>query len=240
MKNLYAIMIFIVAMLLASTNMVYGEVEILQTLEEQVNPKITALLINGMQNDFVSDEGKLGKIGVNLKPIQDAIPTINKFVEEARKAGVKVIWIRLAHSLKDALPNYMARNIARKKGKPFTEKDFLAQEGSWGAGYYTKVIKRLPSEIEVIKHTFSAFENNKLETYLKASGIKTIICIGCVTNVCIQAIASAGWHKGYYTIIASDAVASNIPSLHEATLKNHRIYYGYTPKSSKIINIWQK
>lgn len=193
-----------------------------------------------MQNDYVADEGKVGKLGLNVKKIQEAVPMMNKLIEEARKAGIMVIWIRQTHSLRDALPNYMASNVARVKGKPFKEEDFLVQEGSRGADYYDKMTKRLEGEIEVIKNTYGGFTNTKLDTYLKAKGIKTIMSIGCLTNVCVQSTAMQGWFQGYYSIIPSDAASSSDTSLHEATLKNHSIFYGFTPKCDEIISIWKK
>lgn len=240
MRNRCVVMGLILAASLGFSNVACGEVEILQTLEQQVDPKVAALLVIDVQNDFISDKGKLAKIGLDLKQMQDAVPMMNNIIKAARDSGVMVIWIKLTHSLKDSLPNYMARNVGRKKGAPFKEEDLLAFEGSWGAEYYDKILKPLPGELEVTKHTLSAFENTDLETYLKAAGIKTIICIGIVTNVCVQATAWDGWHKGYYSIMPSDAVASSSLPLHKAFLMNHKIYYGFTPKGDELMAIWKK
>jgi ureidoacrylate peracid hydrolase len=216
------------------------KVILLQTLEQQINPGITALLIIDMQNDYVADEGKVGKLGMDVKKNQAAVPTMNRLIKEARKAGVMIVWIRQTHSMRDALPNYLASNFARKKSGQFKEDDFLVQEGSWGAEYFDKMAKRLPAEIEVIKHTYGGFTNTALDTFLKTKGIQSIISMGCLTNACVSSTAMQGWLQGYYSIIPSDASSSNDTSLHEATLKNHRIFYGYTPKTEEIVNIWKK
>ncbi|MGA2990336.1 MAG: isochorismatase family cysteine hydrolase [Candidatus Korobacteraceae bacterium] len=212
----------------------------LKTLEEQIDPQITALLVIDMQNDYVADNGKLGKAGFDVKRIQAAVPAMNNLIMEARKAGVMVVWIRQTHTFKDSLPNYVASNVARVKDRPFAETDFLVQGGSWGAEYYEKMTKRLDGELEVIKHTYGAFTNTPLDTYLRARGIKTILSIGTVTNVCVQSTAMQGWFLGYYSIIPADAVSTNDLSLHQATLKNHSIFFGYTPKNDDIIAIWKK
>jgi ureidoacrylate peracid hydrolase len=242
MKRLFSASVFILAMFLVFSHVVQGEMELLQTLEEQVNPKITALLIIDMQNDYVADKGVLGKIGLNVKLVQDAIPTMNKLIEEARKAEVLTVWIRQTHSMKDALPNYVARNVASvtAKGRKFTEADFIVREGSWGTEYFETMIRRLPSETEIIKHTYGSFENTRLEMFLKAKGIKTIICIGTATTVCVGTTAITGWLKGYYSIIPTDAAAHTSQADHDAFLKNHNLFYGFTPKSQEIIDIWKK
>ena len=238
MRKLGAVLLAL--MLCLASQAALAEVSLLKTLDEQIKPDQTALLIIDMQNDYVADKGKLGKLGLNVKLIQDAVPTMNKLIQAARKAGVMVVWIRQTHTLIDALPNYLASNVARKKGQPFKESDFLVQGGTWGAKFYDKMIDKLPSELEVRKYTYSAFQNTPLETYLKAKGIKTIISIGCVTNVCVQSTAMVGWFNGYYSIISSDAAATTDPELQKATLKNHRIFYGFTPTTEEIIKIWNK
>ena len=224
----------------AFSQLAFGEVKLLQTLEQQIDPRITALLIIDMQNDYVADGGKVAKLGMDVKKIQEAVPTMNRLIEEARKAGVMVVWIRQTHSMRDALPNYLASNVARKKSGPFKEEDFLVQEGSWGAEYFDKMAKRLPGEIEVIKHTYGGFTNTELDTFLKAKGIQTIISIGCLTNVCVSSTAMQGWFQGYYSIISSNASSTNDSSLQEAILRNHGIFFGFTPKTEEIVSIWKK
>jgi ureidoacrylate peracid hydrolase len=102
------------------------------------------------------------------------------------------------------------------------------------------MVKRLPNEIEVIKHTYDGFTNTQLDTYLRAHAIKTIMSIGTVTNVCVGSTAMHGWFLGYYSIVPADAAASNDPPSGAAYLKNHSIFFGYTPKNEEIINVWRK
>ena len=118
-----------------------------KTLEEQINPQITALLVIDMQNDYVADNGKLGKAGFDVKAIQAAVPAMNNLIMEARKAGVMVVWIRSTHTFKDSLPNYVAGNVTRVKDRPFAETDFLVQGGSWGAEYYEKYYEKMTKRI---------------------------------------------------------------------------------------------
>jgi ureidoacrylate peracid hydrolase len=213
---------------------------ILKTLEDQIDPQVTALLIIDMQNDYVADNGKLGKAGADVKRIQASVPAMNSLIMEARKAGVMIVWIRTTHSFRDALPNYVVSNVARVKDRPFVETDFLVQEGSSGAEYYEKLTKRLDGELEVIKHTYGGFTNTSLDTYLKAKGIKTILNIGTLTNVCVQSTALQGWFLGYYSLIPGDAASSNDLTLHQAALKNYSTFFGLTPSNEDIVAVWKK
>jgi ureidoacrylate peracid hydrolase len=218
-----------------------GEVKLLQTLGEQIDPKVTALLVIDMQNDYIADKGKLGKLGLNPKgsQIEKAVPAMNRLIDEARNAGVMIIWIRQTHSLRDVLPNYVTHNIAKIEGRPFKEEDFLVQEGSWGAELYEKMIAPLTGEIEVIKNAYGAFTNTNIETYLKARGIRTLIYIGCALDVCVLCTAIQGWHSGYYSIIPPDCILYFDESFARGILEYHRKFYGYTPESRAMIDIWK-
>ena len=213
---------------------------LLTKLEQQIDPRHTALLVIDMQNDFVSGRGKFAAVGLDMKMIQAAVPVMNNVIEEARRAGVMIMWVNTTHSLRDALPNYIVGNVARVSGRPLKESDFIVQEGSWGAEYYSGMTQRCESDFECIKHTYCGFTNTKLDTYLKAKEIKTIVNIGATTNVCVRSTAMQGFFLGYYSVILSDAAASNDAFLHEATIRNFSTFIGYTAKSEEVIAIWKR
>lgn len=229
-----------ISVVLFCVQLASAQIKTLNTLKEQVEPKEAALLIIDMQNDYIADQGLLGRIGLDVKRVQQMVPRLNGFVEEARKAGVMVIWITQSHTLRDAMPNYIAKNVATQKGKPFTENDFMVRENSWGAESYDKVIKPLPGELSVRKYTYGGFTNTNLDMYLRAAGKKTIICTGTATNVCVLSTALEGWHKGYYTILVSDCCETNEQIQQEATLNNWQVAFGFVARSSEITSLWKQ
>lgn len=240
MKKVFARLMLATGILLIIAQFAYSQPKILRTLQEQVDPKVAALLVIDMQNDYVADEGKLGKIGLNIKPIQETVPRINRLVEEARKAGVMVVWIRTTHTLKDALPNYLAYHIVIRTGKQIKDEDLICRPNHWSSEYYEKLIKREPGETEVTKHWYGAFQDTSLDLLLKASDKKTIICTGTTSDVCVANTALQGLHKGYYTLIVSDCTSTTDPAIHDTILKIHKTYYGHVPTSEEIIGAWKK
>ena len=58
---------FVLVTFFVFTQVAFGQTQILRTLQEQVDPKVAALLVIDMQNDYVADQGRLGKIGLNIK-----------------------------------------------------------------------------------------------------------------------------------------------------------------------------
>ncbi|WP_320172381.1 cysteine hydrolase [Maridesulfovibrio sp.] len=217
----------------------FGDNHFLTTLEEQVSPDVCAVLVVDTQNDYVADDGMLGKAGLPVKTLQANVPVLNKFIEAARQAGATVIWIKSSHSPADSLPPYMVGNISRKKGQMPNKADFLCAPGSYGQEYYKGMVKRLTSEPEVIKNSYSAFINTQLDAYLQAKGIKTIISTGYITDVCVGSTAKTGYFKGYYSIMPVDGSSSYTKEATESYLKNHRTYFGFTPTTAEIMNIWK-
>jgi ureidoacrylate peracid hydrolase len=102
------------------------------------------------------------------------------------------------------------------------------------------MIKPIPGEMEVIKNCYSAFQDTKLDLYLKVQNKKTIICTGTATNVCVLCTSLQGFHKGYYTVFVMDCTSSSDPSIHEAVLKNHRSFFGHIATSGEIIACWER
>jgi ureidoacrylate peracid hydrolase len=240
MKQLLLICIICFALILNFAPIGIANVKLLHTMEQQLEPNETALLVIDMQNDYLADDGKLiAKLGIRPKGYE-FLENINNLVKAARKAEVTVIWVRQTHSLNDALPNFMVTNIRKIKGRAFKHEDFFVPEGAtWRTGYYHKLIKRLPEESEVIKTNYGSFTNTELETLLKAKGIKTIVYAGAAIDVCILSTIIEGWHRGYYCILPTDAVFYFNEILYKELIKNHRLYFGYTPTSDEIIRVWQ-
>ena len=240
MRHLFRNLMLVSGVVFVLAQFSYGQVEILRTLQEQVDPKVAALLVIDMQNDYVADQGKLGKIGLNVKLIQETVPKINRLVEEARKAGVAVIWIRTTHTLKDALPNYLAYHIVIRSGKQIRDEDLICRPNHWASEYYEKLVKPAPGEIEMTKHWYGAFQDTTLDLLLKAANKKTIICTGTTSDVCVYNTALQGLHKGYYTLMVSDCTSTTDPAIHDTILKLYKTYYGWVPSSDEIINLWKK
>jgi len=218
----------------------FGEARLLHSLADQVDPEVSALLVIDMQNDFVADEGKIARMGRNVKPVQETVPGINRLIEAARKAGVKVVWIKTTHTLGDALPNYLAHTPARKEGVPLKDEDLICRPNHWASEYYDKLMKPLSDEIEVVKNCYGAFQETDLGEYLKANHIRTIICTGTSTNVCVLNTALQGFHQGYYTVMVTDCTSSTEQTLHDAILENHKRTFGHTATSQEIIGCWNR
>src|SRR6516165_4132231 len=105
------------------------ENKILMSLEQKVDPAHAALIVVDVQNDFCADEGFFGSEGYDLRQIKAAVPRIGNLINQARAAGVKVIFIRSIydpHHLNDPMRE---RNQRRGLGKA------RCTTGAWGRSF---------------------------------------------------------------------------------------------------------
>ena len=204
--------------------------EILKTLKDRCDPRYAALIVVDVQNDFVSPEGSAGKRGDDVGAAMAMIPNLTGLIDQARKVGLTVVYIRTTHSEWTDTASWIYRTSQRSGLS-------TCREGTWGAEFYNGIAP-LPSERVVIKHRYSAFINTDLNTVLKARGIQSILVCGVATNVCVETTARDGYMYDYYVTMIDDCSAAYDAKLHMNTLENIRRHFGLVASSHQIIESW--
>jgi nicotinamidase-related amidase len=92
-----------------------------------------------------------------------------------------------------------------------------------------------PGDPVVDKFGYGAFHNTNLEDLLRARHVESLIVTGTVTQVCVEETARQAFHHGYRTTMVSDAVSSWLPDLHEATLRNFAMKFGWVSTVKDVI-----
>ena len=204
--------------------------EILKTLKDRCDPRYAALIVVDVQNDFVSPEGSAGKRGDDVGAAMAMIPNLTSLIDQARKVGLTVVYIRTTHSDWTDTASWIYRT-SQKSGLN------TCREGTWAAAFYNGIAP-LPSERVVIKHRYSAFINTDLNTVLKARGIESILVCGVATNVCVETTARDGYMYDYYVTMIDDCSAAYDAKLHMNTLENIRRHFGLVASSHQITETW--
>ncbi len=204
--------------------------DILKTLKDRCDPRYAALIVVDVQNDFVSPEGSAGKRGDDVGAAIAMIPNLTRLIDQARKVGLTIVYIRTTHSEWTDTASWIYRT-SQKSGLS------TCREGTWGAEFYDGIAP-LPSERVVIKHRYSAFINTDLNTVLKARGIQSILVCGVATNVCVETTARDGYMYDYYVTMIDDCSAAYDAKLHTGTLENIRRHFGLVASSHQIIETW--
>lgn len=205
--------------------------DILKSLKERADPKNAALVVVDVQNDFVSPNGSAGKRGEDVSAALAIMAPLSSLINEARRVGLTVVYIRTTHSEWTDTPSWIYRT-SQKAGLS------TCREGTWGAEFYDGIAP-LPTERVVVKHRYSAFINTDLNTVLKARNIQSVLVCGVATNVCVETTARDAYMFDYYVTMIDDCSAAYEAKLHLSTLDNMRRHFGLVASSKDIIETWR-
>jgi nicotinamidase-related amidase len=133
---------------------------------------------------------------------------IGKLIEAARKADVPVFFTKIT-----PLP------------ERFESKARLAAMKNWGTMSNDKSMFELavqPNENEVVinKNTASIFVGTNFELMARNAGIEALIFTGIATEIGIESSARDALNRGFYAVVAKDAVSSGDKEAHERSLAN--------------------
>jgi len=187
----------------------------LRTLQEKVDPRHAALLVVDVQNDVCHSDGLIAQRGGDVSAVQRMVPRLLRFISQARKAEVPIIFIR--HSANQGTMSEVRLEILTKHNMP-TDR-FGEQEGTWGAEFYR--VKPEPDDCIVTKHRYNAFIDSDLNLVLRSQGIKTVIMTGVSRSCCVAYTAMDASMRDYYVVFAKDCTASFKSA--RISARNHRI-----------------
>lgn len=88
----------------------------------------------------------------------------------------------------------------------------------------------------VDKYGYGAFHETDLDHHLRALGVESLVVTGTVTQICVEETAREAFHHGYRTTVVRDAVSSFAPALHEATLVNFAMKFGWVADSAEVLS----
>jgi ureidoacrylate peracid hydrolase len=204
--------------------------EILRTVEQQVQPQHTALLVVDMQNDFCATGGYLQRTRaasarnpIRVDENAGIAQRIGVLAAAARQAGMPVVWLRSVYDFRYLAPAHIAKRTD----------EGCCIEGTWGVDFFH--IRPEPADLVVDKHTFSGFFETPLDGMLRARGIQTLVLTGVATNVCVDSTLRHGFFLGYNIVLVEDCVGSGNQAGHEGTLSTVRVNFGSVLGSSQLL-----
>jgi nicotinamidase-related amidase len=163
----------------------------------------TALLLLELQNDFLSEGGKLYPL---LKPVLDennVVANLNELIKSARARGMLIVHTSIQFSA-----DY------REMGhSPYGIMETVKNAGAlirdtWGAEI-SPAIDRRDSDIVIGgKSSIDAFAGTSLDFVLRSHGITALALAGQLTNICIESTMRSAYDKGYRVFGITDASAT--------------------------------
>lgn len=185
------------------------------SIAQWLEPKMCAVLVVDMQNDYCSADGILAREGKDITTIREMIPRLAEFIGHARKAGVQIAFTQNT-TLPEGLSDTPTRRHFRTKTRPGVGAYPL--RGTWG--------HEISDDLEVGTDDFiiekfrpSAFYGTSLNMLFRANDIGTVLVCGTATEGCVDSTVRDAANYDYLPVVIDDCVTSSKSDLHEASLK---------------------
>jgi ureidoacrylate peracid hydrolase len=141
--------------------------------------------------------------------VERAVAAQLTLLEAARRAGVQVIFTRIATQTRDA------RDVGRQHRLvglpvPRDSRDACILD-ELNVGQDDVVFSKVSS---------SPFNSTALDRFLRNLAIDTLLVCGVVTNGCVEGTVRDASDLGYQVIMVEDACAAVTPALHQAAITN--------------------
>jgi nicotinamidase-related amidase len=225
---------------------------LLPTLHERLDPRHTAFIVIDVQNDFCrprnNDRDTYGLIDA-------ARQQVYALLEQARESGCMIVHVQAEYG-----------NLFRAPGHPYRYPGATADEVVWTAsaaefGVHGTLpagdvevcragtpgeafcgIEPRAGEVVLRKHRYSAFVDTGLDVLLRQRGVRTVVIVGVVTNVCVESTARDAAMRDFYVVVAQDAVGvrDSARPRHDAALAEIRGCFGMVVPAARITAIWQR
>lgn len=160
-----------------------------------------------MLNAFVDPAGRM------YVPDAPAVATaVSALLRTFRQRGLPVVHAHEEHL--PGAPDYAFRKLPEQ-----------LLSGTWEAEPASGFAP-VGDEIRIRKRRFSAFRDTDLLVRLRELGCETLVVAGVKTNVCVRATVQDACGEGFDIVVPREAVGSNRPHLHEASLEDIDRYMG--------------
>jgi ureidoacrylate peracid hydrolase len=210
-----------------------------------IHTATTAVIVVDMQNDFGTKGGMFDRAGVDISGIQKAVEPTANVLDLARKAGIKVVYLKMAYrpDLSDlGAPDSInrAQHLRIGVGQSVTAPDGTPSRILIRDTWNTEIVSELKphdGDIVLYKTRFSGFYETDLHERLSALGIKYLVFTGCTTSICVESTVRDAMFRDYLCVLLADCMSEPIGyglprSNHEATLQATEVAFGWVSSSS--------
>jgi ureidoacrylate peracid hydrolase len=217
-----------------------------------IDPARTAVIVVDVQHDFGAKSGTFDRAGIDLSMIQRAIGPTAKILATARKAGVKIVYLKMGFRphLSDLgpadAPNRM-RHLRFGVGETMhspdgTESQILIRD-TWNTDILPELAPQA-NDVVLYKHRFSGFYQTDLDTILKRLGITFLIVTGCTTSICAESTVRDAMFRDYACVVLEDCTGEPIEhglprSDHDASLFVIQTLFGWVARSEAFMASWR-
>jgi ureidoacrylate peracid hydrolase len=208
----------------------------------------TAVIVVDMQNDFGSRGGMFDRAGIDISGIRKAIAPTAKVLASARRAGVKIIYLKMGYrpDLSDlGAPDSVnrARHLRLGVGQtvraPDGRESRILIRDTWNTDIVSELKPQAGDDV-VYKTRFSGFYETDLDARLKRAGIRHLVFTGCTTSICVDSTVRDAMYRDYLPVLLADCMSEPIGyglprSNHDASLLAAEVLLGWVSGSDQFV-----
>jgi biuret amidohydrolase len=220
------------------------------TVEFEIDPKSTALVIIDMQKNGSSKDFGLGKMWLETIPEQAkywfsrlnalVVPNIQNLLTYFRARQLRVIFIRVGPFLPDGSDLFQRRRDREETARRSMKMDHLYYLGSPELEIIDE-LKPRSGELIIDKNSASAFNSSNIDQILHNLGINSLVITGVATNACVETTARDAADRGYKCILVDDACATvHGKKVHDMTMRNFGALFGKVMKTDDVIKYFDR
>ena len=175
----------------------------------------SALCVIDLANDFVYAGGVIADAGgpEYQARAQSILPTLQRLLDAARRAGVRVIYTTDAHQPGDSELSKWPPHSMKGTAQAEIVAALAPKPGDWVLG----------------KQTYSPFVSSDLDARLRANGIKRLYITGLHTDCCARHTSGDAFQRGYDLVWISDALQAFTEAAHREGLEYFKAWYATDP-----------
>ena len=232
-----------------------GRLMILEAKPESItfDPAKTAVIVVDMQNDFGSKGGMFDRAGIDISGIQKAVGPTAKVLAAARKAGVKIIYLKMGYKpdLSDLgatdsvnRVRHLRLGVGEKVTAPDGKESRILIRDTWNTDIVSELTPQAGDDV-FYKTRFSGFFETDLDARLKRLGVTHLIITGCTTSICVESTVRDAMFRDYLCVLLADCMGEPIGqglsrSNHEASLLSVQVLLGWVSDSVSFLKAVQQ
>src|SRR2546426_1795275 len=217
-----------------------------------LDPERTALLVIDMQNDFGTKGGMFDLAGIDISQIQKAVAPTARVLGAARKAGMKVIYLKMGFrpDLSDAgtrdSPTWIKHEMmhfGESVSAPDGKESRILIRDTWNTDIVSELKPQSGDEV-IYKTRFSGFFGTDLDARLTTLGVKHLVITGCTTSICVDSTVRDAMFRDYLCVLLADCMSEPIGhglprSNHDASLLSAEVLLGWVSDSERFLKALQ-
>ncbi|MFI6217530.1 cysteine hydrolase family protein [Nocardia brasiliensis] len=184
----------------------------------------TAVLMIDLQNTYIADDGVRDALGwPPIWRLEAVVRECAELAEQARRQQFPLIYSRMIAGQSGLIGTGPRPRRHLQHRRPLVPK-VSAEQREWKSRILDDVAPRR-GDIVLTKTRHSFFAYTELEPLLRNLGAHRLVVAGLQTNVCVEATVRAALERNFDVAVPDDAVSTDGPALHYASLDAMRVLY---------------